>query len=236
MNVLLVTALSCVVAAPPSGLREPRPSNEAMKNMVTLIRASLDAGAMAVTREPKSGDIIVVVANREKLRQVLFARKQLLTPDYRNTIVAMCFTRGRGSRRDDSVKRVVAVQLEIMAEELKDPLTRAWSAACTARMAEEQGKPDAALKGYQRASRQFAEAKEPLPQINCWLWIGAVHQQQGQPKLAQQSRQEALTLLDKLRQQPGLTEPARLQEIGHFSAQLGDYKNALEFYQPPSPL
>jgi CHAT domain-containing protein len=231
MHSLLLTVLSCVVAAPPGGPREPRPSNETEKTLMTLTRAALEAGALGIGREPKSGDLVFRVADREKLRRVLLARKQLLTPDYRSAIVAICFTSGRASRRDDSLKQVMAIQLEIMAEELKDPLTRAWSAACNARVAEVQGKFDAALKGYQQASRQFAEAKEPLPQIYCRLWVGGVHQKQGKLELAQKSRQEALTLLDRLRRQPDLTDPARLQQIAQLSAQLRDFKNALEFYQ-----
>jgi tetratricopeptide (TPR) repeat protein len=200
----------------------PKGSPEGAKLLAKAITAGLDAGALEMVKQPKSGPTYFKVLNAAKWQKALAGRKDLLTPVLRDTLV------GHWPDCDDVELPFLFALLQIIGEEAQDKRALAFLGYFQAAAVLQQ-RPGQALKHFTAAAQLFEAVGDPGWEIECLLQMGLVHYYQHEPKAAAQAWTTALTKAEKTYGQNHVRVATCLHNLGAVFGDLGEHGKALEY-------
>ena len=163
----------------------PKSTEEGRKALAELLRLCEKEGALALRTDPRTKADRIVVADQQKLQDVVKAQRRRLTPPLRDSLVHL---------RDHP--GAMALLLAI-GQETADRQATAFAAFFLARLVEQAQNLRLAQQGYEGAARLFAELAWPAWEAVALGNLGAVCKARGDPARARKSLQRALDLFQK---------------------------------------
>src|SRR5262245_33519839 len=150
-------------AAPVPAQEVPKATPEGKRDLIELARACFADGGL---KDEGEGPRKTLRVDADQLRKTLAARRQLLTPDVRDTLVAGWLEVQSDPGKQNLAAAYLAI-LEAFGQETRDDRALGFAALFAGVNAERGSQPDEAAAAYQRAAGHFAAAPEPVWQAHC---------------------------------------------------------------------